>query len=145
MEAEIHKLSEKANIPEFHSQLAAGFDIACLEDMLIGSRSLAKLRTGLVIKPPMGHFTLIVARSSLALKKGLMLANGVGIIDPDYSGPEDEILILVYNFTENEVRVSSGERIAQGIFLPVNRSGFKFLDKIEGGSRGGVGSTSGYR
>ena len=51
--------------------------------------------TGLVIAVPAGHFLGVFARSSTPLKRGLMVANGVGIVDSDYSGPTDEIKIEV--------------------------------------------------
>ncbi len=47
-----------------------------------------------------------------------MVANGVGVIDPDYSGPDDEVMIQVLNFTRGDVHVARGDRLAQGIMLP---------------------------
>lgn len=63
---------------------------------------------------PTGHFLSIFARSSTPLKRGLIVASGVGIIDPDYSGPNDEIMIPVLNFTDATVHVRRGDRLAQG-------------------------------
>ena len=82
---------------------------------------IALVRTGLVIEVPTGHFLAIFARSSTPLKRGLMVANGVGVIDPDYSGPNDEVMIQVLNFTDADVQVSRGDRLAQGIVLPAPR------------------------
>jgi dUTP pyrophosphatase len=62
---------------------------------------------------------LIVARSSLPIHYGLMLPNGVGVIDSDYyNNPsnEGELFVLLYNFTEYSVTIPKGERIAQGLF-----------------------------
>ena len=70
-----------------------------------------------------------------------MIANGIGIVDSDYSGPEDEIKILVYNFTENEVMVEKGERIAQGLFVKVEQGQWEETDIMENPTRGGFGST----
>ena len=60
---------------------------------------VALVRTGLIIEVPTGHFLGIFARSSTPLKRGLLVANGVGVIDPDYSGPKDEVMVQVLNFT----------------------------------------------
>ena len=68
-----------------------------------------------------GHCLAIFARSSTPLKRGLMVANGVGIIDPDYCGPADEVMIQVLNFTDADVQVRRGDRLAQGIVLPAPR------------------------
>jgi len=94
-----------------------------------------------VIEVPRGMFLGIFARSSTPLKRGLMVANGVGIVDPDYCGPEDEVKIAVLNFTQSPVRVAAGDRIAQGVFLPATRVTWEEVDGVRTESRGGFGST----
>jgi dUTP pyrophosphatase len=82
----------------------------------------------------------IYARSSLFEKHGLTLANGVGVIDPDYSGPEDEILLSVWNPGDEEVILTAGARIAQGIVL--QRPRVTWVEgEAKGTDRGGFGST----
>ncbi len=83
---------------------------------------------------------MIAARSS-TIKKGLMKANGVGIIDQDYHGSSDEIGLLMYNFTNRRVRVTKGERLAQGLVLPVSHIEWSEDMLPEKKSRGGFGST----
>ena len=90
---------------------------------------------------PPGYFLAIVARSSTPLKRGLMVANGVGVIDPDYSGPEDEIMIQVLNFTDEPVDVRRGDRLAQGLILQATQVTWEEVDALKGPSRGGFGST----
>ena len=97
--------------------------------------------TGLVIEVPTGHFLGIFARSSTPLKRGLVIPNGVGIVDPDYSGPEDEIKIQVLNFTSSEVRIQRGDRLAQGIVLPAPRVSWEEVTSIRDVTRGGFGAT----
>jgi len=70
-----------------------------------------------------------------------MVANGVGVVDPDYSGPSDEVKIEVINFTQKPVRVKKGDRIAQGLFIPVVQAQWIEADEIRSASRGGFGST----
>ena len=67
--------------------------------MVVQPGEVTLVPTGLVIEVPDGHLLGIFARSSTPLKRGLMVANGVGVVDPDYSGPKDEIKIEVLNFT----------------------------------------------
>ncbi len=78
------------------------------------------------------------------MKKGLVVANAIGIIDQDYCGPTDEVKVQAYNITDAPVTVERGERIAQGMFLPVERA-----EWVEGTpnatDRGGFGSTKGYK
>ena len=104
---------------------AAGFDLASAVDMEIPARSIRLVGTGLVIAVPEGHFLGIFARSSTPLKRGLMVANGVGVVDADYCGPADEIKIQLLNITDAPVQVKRGDRLAQGdcAALPAHRVG----------------------
>jgi dUTP pyrophosphatase len=103
---------------------------------------MALVPTGLVIEVPAGHFLGIFARSSTPLKRGLMVANGVGVVDPDYCGPSDEVKIAVFNVTADPVRVAAGDRIAQGLLLPVARAAWQeATGHLRDTSRGGFGAT----
>jgi dUTP pyrophosphatase len=106
-------------------------------------RQIALIRTGLVIEVPTGHCLAIVARSSTPLKRGLLVANGVGIVDPDYCGPDDEVMIQVLNITDDAVHVRRGDRLAQGIILPAPRVTWVEVAETRGVTRGGFGATGG--
>ena len=99
--------------------------------------------TGLVVEVPAGHFLAVVARSSLPIKKGLLVANAIGIVDSDYCGPDDEVKVEVYNFRDVEVEIARGERIAQGLILPAVRVEWEEVAASAAPSRGGFGSTGG--
>lgn len=130
----------EARIPQYESEDAAAFDLASVADVTVEPGGVALVPTGLVIQVPVRMFLGIFARSSTPVKRGLMVANGVGVIDPDYCGPEDEVKIAVMNFTDAPVIVKAGDRIAQGIFLEAPR-----VRWVEGApreqSRGGFGAT----
>jgi hypothetical protein len=64
-----------------------------------------------------------------------------GVIDPDYSGPEDEIMIPVLNFTASEVQIRRGDRVAQGVVLPAPRVTWNEVSHIRQVTRGGFGAT----
>jgi dUTP pyrophosphatase len=138
----ITRLALSVGLPEYQTAGAAGFDLAASEAMTIEPGQVTLVPTGLVIEMPAGHFLGVFARSSTPLKRGLMVANGVGIVDSDYCGPRDEIKIEVFNFTGQPVEVGVGDRLAQGVVLPFVRA--QWVEERaagDGPSRGGFGST----
>jgi len=141
MRLKIKRLDPAIGLPEPATGKAAGFALAASADIEIPARSIRLVGTGLVIGVPEGYFLGIFARSSTPLKRGLMVANGVGVIDADYCGPEDEIKIQVLNITDAPVKVTRGDRLAQGIVLPCPHVEWEEIDAISQPSRGGFGST----
>ena len=137
---QITRIHPDAVLPEYQTAEAAAFDLAAVEDVTIQPGRVALIPTGLVIKVPLRMFLGIFARSSTPLKRGLMVANGVGVIDPDYCGPTDEVKIAVMNFTDDVVTVKAGDRIAQGILLDAPRVEWVEAETAEI-SRGGFGSS----
>lgn len=144
MKVKIKRLNNEVEIPKYQTQDSACFDLSSNEDKTILPKSIEIIRTGLIIEAPRGYFLGIFSRSSTPSKKGLTQPHSVGIIDPDYSGPDDEVLIQVMNFTDKPVEVKRGERIAQGMLLPVQHIEWDEVDSIRDKTRGGVGSTGGY-
>jgi dUTP pyrophosphatase len=141
MNVRIRRLRPDIPLPRHESDLAAAFDIAAADDVVVEPGRVALVPTGLVIEVPAGMFLGIFARSSTPVKRGLMVANGVGVIDPDYCGPHDEIKVAVMNFTNAQVTVKTGDRIAQGIFLAAPRVSWEEHDELRDTSRGGFGAT----
>jgi dUTP pyrophosphatase len=141
MRLKIRRLDTTVSLPTYGTGEAAGFDLAAAHDVTVSPGRIALIRTGLVIEVPTGHFLAIFARSSTPLKRGLVVANGVGVIDPDYSGPNDEIMIQVLNFTDEDVRVARGDRLAQAIVLPAPRVSWEEVSDIRQVTRGGFGAT----
>jgi dUTP pyrophosphatase len=140
----IRRLHPSVPLPDYQTPGAAGFDFAASADVEIPAGTIALVPTGLVIEVPPSHFLGIFARSSTPLKRGLMVANGVGVIDQDYCGPADEVRIQVLNFTQGAVQVRKGDRIAQGLFIPVARAEWRETEAdLRDGSRGGFGATGG--
>lgn len=141
MQLKIRRIDSTVPLPAYGTADAAGFDLAARHDTVVAPGQIALIRTGLVIEVPAGHFLGIFARSSTPLKRGLLVANGVGVIDPDYSGPDDEVMIQVLNFTAAEVAVKRGDRLAQGIVLPAPRVAWQEVSEIKDVTRGGFGVT----
>jgi dUTP pyrophosphatase len=145
MRIRITRLDPTVALPKYHSAGAAAFDLASREPVTVAPGEVRLVGTGLVVEVPRGHFLAVVARSSLPIKKGLLVANAIGIVDSDYCGPEDEVKVEVYNFRDRPVEIARGERIAQGLILPAVRVEWEEADEATSPSRGGFGSTGGLR
>lgn len=135
------KLDDRALTPAFQTPGAAGFDLAIIDQVTVPSRRTVIARTGLVIATPPGHMLMIAPRSSTWKKWEIRLGNTVGIVDTDYCGDEDEVLLALWNPTVNMRIIPEGTRIAQGLFIRV-KTAVAFDEQPEmGSSRGGWGST----
>jgi dUTP pyrophosphatase len=141
MDVRITRLDPAVALPRYQTGGAAGFDLASSADMTVQPGEVALVPTGLVIEVPAGYFLGVFARSSTPLKRGLMVANGVGIVDADYCGPTDEIRIEVLNFTAKPVTVARGDRLAQGVILPYVRAEWQEVTDVRRPDRGGFGGT----
>lgn len=138
----IKKLNEKAILPTYGSEYAAGADLyACLDDIVtIAPGETYLVKTGIAMEVPAGFAGLIYARSGLASKKGLAPANKVGVVDADYRG---EIMVALHNHSNNDQSVEPGERIAQMVITPFLTAEYTLVDELNETVRGegGFGST----
>jgi len=141
MKVKIKRIDKAVALPGYKTKESAGFDFFCRESVTIGPKEVKIISSNNIIEAPRGYFLAVLARSSLFLKKGLMLANAMGVIDRDFSGPEDEIGLILWNPGVESVTVEKGERIAQGLFIPVNQADWEEVDEVRVDSRGGFGST----
>lgn len=137
----IRRLTTSASIPRYETAGAAGFDLAASQDVTVQPGEVTLVPTGLAVEVLPGTFLGIFARSSTPIKRGLMVANGVGVVDSDYCGPADEVKIEVYNFTPRAVQVKAGDRIAQGVLIPIIRAEWEEVGELRTTSRGGFGSS----
>lgn len=141
----IKRIDKRLPLPEYQTKGAVGCDLYARIATKIPAKSLFKIPANIIVETPPGFMFVIVSRSSTPFKKGLMKANGIGIIDQDFSGPKDEIKLAVYNFSDSQVTVERGERIAQGIFVPVSTADWLEVKSMSKDSRGGFGSTGGHK
>lgn len=128
-------------LPQRKTSGSAGYDFESAVTIEIEPKQIAFVSTGIKAFMQNDEVLQMYPRSSLSFKKKLVKANSVGIIDSDYYNNPDnegEIMLILYNFGEEKVLVTKGERIAQGIFmkyLTVNDS------EIKKKRLGGFGST----
>lgn len=136
----------KINLPVRKTKYSAGYDIEAAEDTIIPSfKKGAKptlVKTGLKAYMEDNEVLILANRSSNPGKKGLILANSIGVIDKDYYGNVDNdghIMFAFYNIKDEDIEIKKGDPIGQGIFQ-------KYLvadnDNAEGTREGGFGSTS---
>lgn len=144
MELKIKRLREEAVLPFYATSGAAGMDLTAVcpgGSITIAPMERALIPTGIAIElPDAGHAALLFARSSLGVKRGLSLPNGVGVIDSDYRG---EIHVALVNLSGEPVEIYTGERIAQLVITPVTQVlpvEVKELGQTQRGE-GGFGST----
>ena len=139
----IKKLKENAVIPKKAFPYDAGWDLySCLDtdSVEIPAGKTVLIGTGLAMAVPNGYFGGIFARSGLSTKQGLRPANCVGVLDSSY---RNEVMVPLYN-DSNEVRiVKNGDRIAQLIILPVYDTDMEVVEELNETDRGmgGFGST----
>ena len=133
----------KEHLPSYGSAGSAGLDLrACIEKELVinpGETELIPSGISIYIKNP-GYAALILPRSGLGHKHGIVLGNLVGLIDSDYQG---ELLISCWNRGDNEFIINPLERIAQLVLVPVYQASFNLVNDFESSERGegGFGST----
>ncbi|MGQ0732498.1 MAG: dUTP diphosphatase [Acidobacteriota bacterium] len=141
MRVGITRLDSSIPLPAYGSAGAAGFDLAAAHDAEVAPGQICLIGTGLIVRVPDGHFLAVFARSSTPLKRGLMVANGVGVVDADYCGPADEVKIQLINVSADSVSIRRGDRLAQGIVLAAPRIEWEETAAAGARSRGGFGST----
>lgn len=134
------------NLPVRKTKYSAGYDVEAAEDCVIPAFKRGQkptlVKTGIKAYMKDDELLLLYNRSSNPGKKGLILANSVGVVDKDYYGNSDNdghIMFAFYNIKDEDVEIKKGERIGQAIFQ-------KFLvvdnDIADGERTGGFGSTS---
>ncbi len=139
MKVRIRRVDKKLPLPEYKTAGAVAFDFLCRETVVIPAGKVGRIPANVVIEVPEGYMLHIKDRSSTAMKKGLLAT--AGVIDQDYCGDNDEIVLQFYNFTTVEVTVERGERIAQGVFMAIGKVTWDEVDTMQNVDRGGFGST----
>ena len=134
------------NLPERKTKYSAGYDVEAAEDVTVPSFKKGMkptlVKTGIKAYMQDDEMLLLYNRSSNPKKKGLILANSVGIVDKDYYGNENNdghIMFAFYNIKDEDIEIKKGDRIGQAIFTP-------YLvidnDSAAGERNGGFGSTN---
>lgn len=142
------KITEYANIdftmPERKTELSAGYDFCLPKEVVLEPNKIQLVPTGVKAYMQAGEYLGMHIRSSMAVKKQIILVNNVGIIDADYynnADNEGHIMLALMNMSEKAITLPKGERVAQGIFYNyLTADGDEQTAKAQRG--GGFGSTN---
>jgi len=146
MKLQIKPLSEKIGneipLPYYATDGAAAMDLhACIDSpVTIPAGGRALVPTGLAVAVPEGYVGIVAVRSSMGIKNGVTLSNGIGVIDSDYRGP---LGVGLMNTTNSPYEIRPGDRVAQLMVLPVACPALEVVDELPATARGqgGIGST----
>ena len=133
------RLGTEFPLPEYATALSAGMDLRAMLDQPIelapGEAQLVPTGIAIHIGDP-GLCAVILPRSGLGHKQGLVMGNLVGLIDADYQGP---LMVSLWNRGRFPITITPGDRVAQLVFLPVARAVFRQVDQFERSARGDGG------
>jgi dUTP pyrophosphatase len=141
MRVKIKRIDKSLPLPVYETRGAVGFDLLARTESTIQPKAIELIPANVIVQVPKGYALILASRSSTPRKHGLTKPHGIGVVDQDYCGDEDEIKIQVMNFTEKPVTIARGTKISQGVFVKVAKPSFKEVDQIAKKSRGGFGST----
>lgn len=139
IENEIHDYSPKLNFaysvssedsvePKYAYETDSGFDLHSIKEVEINPFDRFLIPTGLHLDIPENYEVQIRSKSGLALKQGLMVLNSPGTIDQGYTG---EIKVILFNTTNQKVKINKGQKIAQAVLSPVVSGKWVNLFKTE--------------
>ena len=141
MKVRIKRVDKFFSLPIHETKGSVGFDLICREEKTVETNSTELIPVNIIVETPKGYMLMIAPRGSMFKKKGLLMPNSVGIIDQDYCGNNDEIMLQVYNITAKPVIIPKGEKLGQGIFVRIDQVEWEETDRSMGENRGGFGST----
>lgn len=144
MLVDIKRVDKELPLPRHETDGAVAFDLIVRTSATIEPGDMARIPTNIIVCTPPGYMFMVAPRSSLPQKKNLIIPNSIGVIDQDYCGPTDEVTVQLWNIGKKPSTVERGERIAQGIFIKIERAEWKEVDEMTKPSRGGYGTTGGY-
>ena len=133
------RLGKEFPLPQYATDGSAGMDLpACLDQVLtIAPWETRLIPTGFAMHmQETGLAAVILPRSGLGHKHGIVLGNLVGLIDSDYQG---QVFVSCWNRSDRDFEVEPGMRIAQLVFMPVVQAHWERVDEFESSKRGGGG------
>ena len=140
MKVVIKRFDKSLPLPEYKTDGAAAVDLYARKDTTLPPKEVTFVPLNVAVQVPEDHWVLVSARSSLH-KKGLLVANGIGVGDYDYRGDNDEYQAVLWNFTDKPVTVKKGERLVQMMVLKREVIEFTEQGKLIAKDRGGFGTT----
>jgi dUTP pyrophosphatase len=140
MKLKIKRFDKSLPLPVHKTKGAVAVDLCSRLDFEIKPKEVVYIPMNVAIQIPDGYFILMTSRSSTH-KMGLVGLNGVGIIDRDYCGDNDEYHFTAYNFTDKLVKVEKGTRLCQLLLIKCENFDFEEVERMGPVNRGGFGTT----
>jgi dUTP pyrophosphatase len=140
----VNKITEDIKLPERSTLNSAGYDFFAIEDVTLPAKKLTRVMTGIKCELMPNQVLILANRSSNPSKKGLILVNGVGIIDADYYNNPDndgEMGFEFYNILDEDVVIKKGEKLGQGIIMKFDKTEDDYISNPYKTRVGGFGST----
>ena len=140
----VKRMEDDIRLPERSTLNSAGYDFFALEDIRFSAETITRVSTGVKCELMPDQVLILANRSSNPSKKGLILLNGIGIIDADYYGNPDndgEIAFEFYNMLDEDVEIKKGEKLGQGVILKFDKTEDDYVSNPYKTRTGGFGST----
>jgi len=140
MQIKIKRFDKTLPLPAYKTALAAAFDLCSRIDVVVPLHQVTIIPLNIAVEVPKGYHSILMSRSSTQ-KLGLTPANGIGLIDQDYCGDNDELHFAVINHTDHEITIEKGTRLAQLLVQKTEICELIEVDHLESQDRGGFGTT----
>ena len=140
----VKRITEDIKLPTRSTLNSAGYDFFAIEDDVIPAKTIKIIMTGVKCELMSDMMLVLANRSSNPGKKGLILINGIGVVDADYYGNADndgEIGFAFYNMKEEDINIKKGEKLGQGIIVNFIKTENDYLTNSDAVRAGGFGST----
>ena len=138
----VKRINENIKLPERSTLNSAGYDFFALEDITFPAKTITRVFTGVKCELMPNQVLILANRSSNPSKKGLILLNGIGVVDADYyENPDNdgEIAFEFYNMSDEDVEIKKGGKLGQGLIMRFDKTEDDYVIKTR---EGGWGSTS---
>lgn len=140
----VKRIEEDIKLPERSTLNSAGYDFFATEDIIFNPKTITRVFTGIKCELMPNQVLILANRSSNPSKKGLILLNGIGVVDADYYGNPDndgEIAFEFYNMLDEVVEIKKGEKLGQGLILKFDKTEDDYISNPNNTRAGGFGST----
>ena len=140
----VKRIKEDIRFPERSTLNSAGYDFFSLEEILFPAKTITRVFTGIKCELMPNQVLILANRSSNPSKKGLILINGIGVVDADYyenSDNDGEIAFEFYNMLDEDITIKKGEKLGQGLILKFDKIEDDYVSNPYKTRNGGWGST----
>lgn len=130
MKIKIKRFDRDVPLPQYDKD-AAGLDLFSRSEITIEPGEIKGIPSNVAMEIPKNHVLLVVSRSTIPTRRGLVMPHSVGVIDPFFCGDDNEIILIFKNTTNKTVIVEKGAKLAQGILVKFERIELEEVQKLE--------------